>query len=92
VVVEYLNESMKSVTITVNETNIEMVDSKCKSGRDVETCTAVPEIQTAYRTTITVRQGTMFVSKTREAPELIEKALHCWTSEVSYSILTHEEV
>jgi len=39
-----------------------------------------------------MRQGTMFVSKTREAPELIGKALHCWPNEVSYSTLTHEEV
>jgi len=34
----------------------------------------------------------MFVSKTREAPELIEEALHCWPNEGSYSTLTHEEV
>jgi len=39
-----------------------------------------------------MRQGTMFVSKTWEAPELIGKALHCWLNEASYSTLTHEEV
>jgi len=36
-----------------------MVDFKCKSGRDVEICIAVPEIQTVYRTTTAMRQGTI---------------------------------
>jgi len=69
-----------------------MVDFKSKSGRDVETCIAVPEIQTVYRTTIGMRQGTMFVSETREAPEVIGKALRCWFNEVSHSPSTHKEV
>jgi len=69
VVVEHLNESMKSVTMLREKShskrkNIEVVDFKCKSGRDIEICMAVPEIQTVYRKTIAMRQGTMFVSKT----------------------------
>jgi len=34
----------------------------------------------------------MFIRKTREKPELIGKALHCWPSKVTYSTLTHDEV
>jgi len=44
------------------------------------------------RATTAVRQGTMVVSATREAPELIENALHWWHNEGRYSTLTHEEV
>jgi len=38
-------------------------------------CIAIPEVQRTYRTIMAMRKGTMFVSKTWDAPELIEK--HC---------------
>jgi len=34
----------------------------------------------------------MIVSQTREAPELIGKALHRWDDTVSYQTLTYEEI
>jgi len=39
-----------------------------------------------------MRQGIMFVSRTRKIPEYIGKALHCWAKDVSYKTLTHDEV
>jgi len=36
--------------------------------------------------------GTMFVQQTREAPELVGKALHQWDNHINYRTLTLEEI
>ena len=58
----------------------------------VEISVKISEKQTIYTTQVVMRQGAMFIRKTREAPEVIAKALHCWPNEVSYKTLTHDEV
>jgi len=63
-----------------------------KDGYDVEIRIKVPEKQTVYKSKICMRQGTMFVRQTREAPELIGKALHHWDNQVNYRTLTYEEI
>ena len=49
-----------------------------KEGQDGKICLKVPEKQTVYKTQVAMRQGGIFIRKTREAPELIGKAMHCW--------------
>jgi len=63
-----------------------------KDGQDVEIRIKVPEKQTVYKRKIYMRQGNMFVRQTREAPELIGKALHQWDNKVNYRTLTYEEI
>jgi len=63
-----------------------------REGHDYEIHITVPEKQTVYKNQATMRQGGMFIRKTREAPELLGKALHCWPNRVNYNTLTHDEV
>jgi len=39
-----------------------------------------------------MRGGTIFVQHTREAPELIDKALHQWNDHANYRTLTLGEI
>ena len=51
----------------------------------------VTDVQKIYKTNMAVWQGVMFASQTWEAPELIENALHFWTSEGGYRTSTYED-
>jgi len=63
-----------------------------KNGYDIELRIMVPEEEMVYKSRIRMRGGTMFVQQTREAPELVGKALHQWNDHVNYRTLTLEEI
>ena len=63
-----------------------------KGEYDVEIRIRVPEEQTVYKSKVCSRRGSMFIRQTREAPELIGKALHHWDNQVNYRTLTLEEI
>jgi len=63
-----------------------------KNGYEIQLRLMVPEKQTVSKSKIYMRSGAMFVRQTREAPELIGKALHHWDNQVNYRTLTLEEI
>jgi len=63
-----------------------------EEGQDYEIRLQGPENQTVYTTQLANRNGRLFIRNTREVPELIGKALHCWPNNVNYHMLTPDEV
>ena len=63
-----------------------------EEGQDYEIRLQVPERLTVYTTQLANRNGRLFIRNTREVPELIGKALHCWPNNVNYHMLTPDEV
>ena len=63
-----------------------------KNGYKIELRIKVPEEQMVYKSRIRMGGGTMFVQQTREAPELVGKALHQWDNHINYRTLTLEEI
>lgn len=78
--------------VTVTRVLLNWLAFNSKDGQDYEVRLQIPEQQTIYRTQIAKRQGTLYIRKTKEAPEQIGKALHCWLNDVKYHTLTHDEV
>jgi len=63
-----------------------------EDGYEVEIRIRVPEEQKVCKNKICMRHGAMYVRQTREAPQLIGKALHHWNDQVNYRTLTLEEI
>ena len=62
------------------------------SGQKYEIRLQVPERQIVYVTRLANRKRSLYITSIREAPELTGKALHCWLNNVSYRMLTHNEI
>ena len=77
---------------TVTRLLLNWLTLNAKEGQDVEIRIDVPEKQTVYKSKISVRQGSMFIRKAREAPELVGKALHHRDDQVNYCTLTYSEI
>jgi len=69
-----------------------MIATHSKQGQSFEVRWQCDELHKAYAITIANRNGSVYVTVVREAPELTGKLLHGWAEGVTYDTLTADEI